>query len=266
MNERNNGDIINGLIMGSLLLVMLALIIVCLILIFKKRQHESRRSIDELQSQFRQELLRSQLEIQEQTLKNISQEIHDNIGQMLSLAKLNLALADCPPDGSTRQKIQDSRQLVSKAIQDLRDLSRSMNTDYVSEMGLHRSIEYELEMINKTGAMQAELNTEGIITRLENQKELILFRIVQESLNNIIKHADARNIIVTINYLTSELFLSIRDNGQGVDLRPLENGENTGFGLGIRNMHNRAVLIGAQFNVHSTLGKGTEVTIRLPQA
>jgi signal transduction histidine kinase len=218
----------------------------------------------ELQSQFSQTLLQTQLEIQEQTLKNISQEIHDNIGQALSLAKLNLNTINALLDESQQQKIHNSKELVSKAITDLRDLSRSLNTDYVQEMGLVRSIEYELDMIRKTGAIQTEMITEGTVFRLEKHKELILFRIVQEVLNNIIKHAKAGKITVLTRFSPDQFQLIIADDGQGVDLSPLNENNHIGFGLGIRNMHNRAKLIGADFSMNSTIGKGTEVKISLP--
>lgn len=230
---------------------------------YYKRQIKYSIEQEKMRQDFRQELLHTQIEIQEQTLKTISQEIHDNIGQTLSLAKLNLALEEEEQAG-TNIKIVSSHQLVSKAIQDLRDLSRSLNTDYVAEMGLIRSIEYELEMISKTGIMKTSLQVEGLQRRMEGQKELILFRIVQESLNNIIKHAGASILTVAANYQPHELQIVIEDNGKGVDLSPLNENDNPGFGLGIRNMHNRARLIGAEFSMNSIIGRGTTVTIKLP--
>ena len=215
-----------------------------------------------MQEGFSLTLLQTQLEIQEQTLKNISQEIHDNIGQALSLAKLNLNTMPSTNDEVLQQKIQNSKELVSKAIVDLRDLSRSLDTDYVQEMGLQRAIEYELEMIKKTGTVETSMIIEGAMFRLEKQKELILFRIVQETFNNILKHAGAKTINVYINYGTA-FTLVIKDDGKGVNLDPLNEGKNKNFGLGIRNMHSRAKLIGAEFNMKSVIGKGTEVEIVL---
>ena len=104
---------------------------------------------------------------------------------------------------------------------------------------------------------------EGLMFRLEKQKELILFRIVQETFNNILKHAGAKSIHVNINYAPTSFTLIIRDDGKGVDLQPLSDGENNNFGLGIRNMHSRAKLIGADFNMNSKIGEGTEVKIIL---
>lgn len=211
---------------------------------------------------YEQNLLRTQLEIQEQTLKTISQEIHDNIGQVLSLAKLNLNTMDTTNHEQLREKIADSKNLVSKAIQDLRDLSKSMNTDNIEAIGLVRAIEYELEMIRKNG-FTTELNVEGNVIRLEPQKELIMFRIIQETFNNIMKHAEANRIGVKITYNES-LKISICDNGKGFDLSPLNEDTTTSPGLGIRNMHNRAKLIGADFSMSSTTGHGTVVWLTVP--
>jgi two-component system, NarL family, sensor kinase len=262
VNENN--DIIVLIIAGSILLILLAVFIIYFFYLYQKRQQKNFKETQLLQSQFSQALLQSQLEIQEQTLKNISQEIHDNIGQVLSLAKLNLGTVSLEKPEQLQQKINDSRQLVAKAIQDLRDLSRSMDADHISSIGFAKALEDELQMIGKSG-YAVQLEVAGNRYRLDLQKELILFRIVQEILHNIIKHAKANQIQVYINYLPDLFELKIIDDGIGFDLSPLNENGNSNFGLGIRNMHNRAKLIGGEFAVHSELGKGTLVTIRLPK-
>lgn len=261
--ESRGEDINITIIYLTIGFLLLAGVIIFFIIIYRTRLNRHIKEKIQQQVDFQQELLHTQLEIQEQTLKTISQEIHDNIGQTLSLAKLNLALEDEQQSGGNI-KVASSHQLVSKAIQDLRDLSRSLNTDYVAEMGLIRSIEYELEMISKTGVIKTNLQVEGQQRKLDKQKELILFRIVQESLNNIIKHAGADKLSVTANYQLQELLIIINDNGKGVDLTPLNENAVAGFGLGIRNMDNRAKLIGAEFSMTSTIGSGTTVNIKLP--
>ena len=253
----------DSVIIGTIIFLFLSLFIIgnLLLYFYKRKKHFAERK--KMKADFNQILLQSQLEIQEQTLKNISQEIHDNIGQALSLAKLNLNTVPLITDETVQQKIINSKELVSKAIVDLRDLSRSLDTDYVQEMGFQRAIEYELEMIRKTGIAQIEISSEGSLFRLDKQKELILFRIVQEVLNNIVKHAKAGKISVQTVYQPDMLQLTISDDGQGVDLSPLNENNHSGFGLGIRNMHNRAKLIGAEFNMSSALGIGTIVKIIL---
>jgi two-component system NarL family sensor kinase len=258
-----NYQIVTGVVIATIVFLLAGFLIIILIAYSNSRKKKFIEEKQIMQSEFQNELLQTQLEIQEQTLKTISQEIHDNIGQALSLAKLNLNTMPATNDEQLQQKIINSKELVSKAIVDLRDLSRSLDTDYVQEMGLLRAIEYELELIRKTGTMETQLQIEGTASRSDKQKELILFRIVQETFNNIIKHAEAKSIKVNVCYNPAELIMLITDDGKGVDLSPLNEQANSGFGLGIRNMHNRAKLIGADFSMQSSLGKGTEVKIIL---
>ena len=216
------------------------------------------------ENNYMQEMHKAELEIQEQTLKNISQEIHDNIGQVLSLVKLNINTMDCDEPKALQGKINDSRHLITKAIQDLRDLSKSLDTDYVTDMGLVRSVEYELEMIKKTGLFKIQYEIKGTPYKLKPQQELIFFRIVQEALHNIIRHAKATAIDVRLNFDTEVFTLQIADNGVGFDAGQLEVNNYNSLGLGIRNMHNRAGMINADFKLMSALQKGTTVTLTLP--
>lgn len=216
-----------------------------------------------IKNDFEQALLRTQLEIQEQTLKTISEEIHDNIGQALSLVKLKLNTLKYDQPDLLVDKINDSRDLVSKAIRDLRDLSRSLNTDSIASMGLVRAIEQELEIFRKSG-FQTTLYTEGEIRKMEPQQELILFRIVQESLNNIIKHAEAKTIRITALYSATELDLQVEDDGKGAAPDELDMDGNSYKSLGLRNMNNRARMIGGTFALHSVPGNGTIIKLTIP--
>ncbi|HEX4957699.1 MAG TPA: sensor histidine kinase [Lacibacter sp.] len=247
------------IIWGSAILFVISFFIITFLLVYNKKHKHFR----EEQIRFQQTLLQSQLEIQEQTLKNISQEIHDNVGQVLTLAKLNLTTL-MMNDTHVPDQVKASQQLIAKAINDLRSLSHSLNTEYVQNMGLVRSVEYELEMLQKTGSIKTSFHLEGTIHRMDAQKELIIFRIIQEAIHNIIKHAEASSIHVTVSFTATEMQVSVADNGKGFDLSPLNDNKNHQFGLGLRNMHNRATLIGAKFNLTSELHKGTILHLRLP--
>ena len=253
------------LIIGiTISLLITAIGIISLFLIYRNKQLKYLQEKQIMQSQFQQELLQTQLEIQEQTFKNISQEIHDNIGQVLSLVKLNINTMDCGQPAALNEKISDSKHLISKAIHDLRDLSKSLNTDYVTEMGLTRSVEYELEMIKRTGSYEIKFNTTGKPYRLDPQQELIFFRIVQEALHNIIRHAKATSIKVELLFEPQIFTLKISDNGVGFDSSQLAINNYNGLGLGIRNMHNRASMIDTDFKLMSNVEKGTTVILTLP--
>jgi len=256
-------EIITGVVIAIVVLLLAGFFILVLVVNYNHRKRKHILEKQTMNSTFQQTLLQTQLEIQEQTLKNISQEIHDNIGQVLSLVKLNINTMDYNEPKTLQNKIDDSKLLITKAIQDLRDLSKSLNTDYVTELGLVRSVEYELEMIQKTGSYSVIFDVEGKPYRLDAQQELIIFRIVQEVLHNIIRHAQAISIKVLFNFEPERFALQITDNGIGFDASQLDSKNYDGFGLGLRNMYNRADIIHADFKLTSTLEKGTTVFVTL---
>lgn len=216
-----------------------------------------------IQASFQQELLKSQLEIQEANFKNISQEIHDNIGQALSFIKLNINTIDITEQQAAREKLIESKNLLTKVIQDLRDLSRTLNPDFIKEIGLLQAIEQQINFLKKSGLYKAEMNITGIVEKYPLQKELVVFRIVQELLNNIVKHADATSIRIHMDYQDSQLLITVEDNGKGFDTAAQK--ENNASGLGLRNMHNRMTLINGLIRIDSEKGKGTFAAIHLPK-
>lgn len=238
---------------GTAIVLFLSLLLILYIVIFKKRQN---RFLHEKEA-FQQTLLLTQIEIQEQTLKNISQEIHDNIGQSLSLAKLNLSTIDIQKEQSALTKIGSTRDLVSKAILDLRDLSKSLNTDSILSAGLVKAIELELTLVEKSGEFQTNLIVTGTPVRIDPKKELILFRIIQEAVNNVIKHAKATSIDIKAQFTENSLSISVSDNGAGFIA------DRSADGSGLRNMKSRAALIGGSFEI-ITAAIGTTITITIP--
>jgi two-component system, NarL family, sensor kinase len=134
----------------------------------------------------------------------------------------------------------------------------------VANMGLEKAIEYELTLITKSSNIKTQLDTIGQSYRLTKQKELILFRIVQEVLNNTLKHAGASSIKALIKYGEASLDLSISDDGNGFDAAAIKTGQQHSNGLGLHNMPDRAKLIGAACEINSTPGAGTRIVISIP--
>lgn len=208
-----------------------------------------------------QELLHAKLEIQEQTYRNISQELHDNIGQVLSLAKLNINTVDVENVQSTKEKLAQSKSLITKAIQDIRDLARALNTDYIHDVGLANAIDQQLELLRKTGLYTTKLIVNGDVYPIEPERELLLYRIVQELLNNIVKHADANQIVISINYEKNIMVFTMADNGKGFDWQKQQ--LNVSNGLGLRNITNRVKLVKGDIFFESKSDIGTVVHISI---
>jgi two-component system, NarL family, sensor kinase len=248
------------ILIAIIFFVAMIVIFIILMIIFQQKKVQQINKTRLLEKNFTESLLQTQLEIQEQTLRTISQEIHDNVGQVLSLAKLNLSTLHFSEGEQKENKINSASRLVAKAINDLRDLTRSMNGDKIADLGLKDATDNELKIIQNTGQFAAQLIITGEPYKLIPQNEMVVFRIVQESLNNIVKHSKAQNIIVNISYSTEMFKIKITDDGKGFDADGLEA---TQTGIGLNNMKNRATLIGARFCIQSAPLSGTSVFVEL---
>lgn len=222
-----------------------------------KKRHAIEK--EHIKSNFRQELLKAQLEIQEQTFTHVSQEIHDNIGQVLSFVKLSLGTASQLGEVEKDERIAESKELVARAITDLRDLSKSLSSDSFSAKGFVPAIKTEVERINKSKLVKATFKQEGKAISAGEQAELVLFRILQETINNTLKHANAECLNITLQYAPDLLTLTIADDGSGFD----KDEAISRNGSGLRNIRNRANLIGATVEIKSAAGSGSEITVSL---
>ncbi len=258
-------EIFLTIIASSFLMVFLVIIIVIAIVKYQSRLRKHLHEINNLKLLFQEEILKVQIENEEQTLNRISQEIHDNIGQILSLVKLNLNTVKVEKcDAPTQKKIEGTKELVSKAINDLRQLSKSLNSIHLSQQYLSDSIKQELETINRTEEFTTELILRGDERTFESQKQLIIFRIIQETLNNIVKHAKAKVIRVELEYGLESFTIKVVDDGIGFDLSSLHLITGKERGTGLSNISYRAKLIGASLDIDSQKGKGTAITLNMP--
>lgn len=254
-----NQQVIVTIVATVVLLILIGVVMLVLAVYYYNNKKRHAIEKEHLKSSFRQELLKAQLEIQEQTMHNISQEIHDNIGQVLSFVKLNLATAATLNSEEKNARITESKDLIAQAIGDLRDLSKSLSVDYFANKGFIGSITNEVERINKSRLINVNFNIEGTPYRIDEQTELVLFRILQESINNTLKHAGAEHLSISLKYTADLVTLTSLDDGVGFD--PAEaKGKN---GSGLKNILNRANLIGAAVAINSVVGSGSEIRISL---
>jgi two-component system NarL family sensor kinase len=248
------------IILGTALILFFAVAIVFLVALFRKKNQLYQKEKEITRSTYEQSILQTQLEIQEQTFNLISQEIHDNVGQVLSLAKVQINIMN-EGDQMNREMLNEVKENIGQAMSDLRDMAKSLSSDRIRALGLYTAIGNEVERINKTGILQAGLSMEGAEKEMNEQKKLILLRIVQESLQNIIKHAKASEVQIRFRYLPDELQVSIKDNGKGFD--PDEPaGRNTG--LGLLNIRNRTLLAGGSSRIESAPNRGAHIQINIP--
>ena len=243
----------------TLLILLLITFITVIIYRYQQKQNAYFAAMETLKTSHENALLQSQLEMQEQTFQNISREIHDNIGQKLTLAKLHLNTLDYTDSVKTLTQVSGSVNMIGEAINDLSDISRSMSSENILSNGLIKALEFEVAQIEKSGLYDINLSVTGNTLFLDASKELVLFRIFQEALNNIIKHANASAIIIDLHYNTTILSLNIFDNGIGFSSE-----QNCTKGSGLTNMKKRTAMLNGQFTVNSKPNTGTNITIKIP--
>ena len=261
---RQNPEIYFVITIGILLGVLLVGFIVTMLFLYKQKQKRQEQEMAGIKDKYEREALRSQLEIQENTFKTISQELHDNIGQLLSVVKLSLSAMPIEKEHPAYELSNHSRSVLNKAIIDLSDLTKSMHTDRINDVGLVESMRFELNTIKNAGLLQARFFVKGTEFHLPEQKAIFLFRIFQEILNNTLKHSRATQITVNLNYSDDTFVLEMEDNGAGFNTVEKQNSASSSKGVGLKSMFNRAQLIGADIIINSEAGKGTRVTVSLP--
>lgn len=245
-------------LIGSAFFILVAVGIIVLFLVYQKKQLQMLIQKQQMENQFHQELLNTRLEVQEHTLNQVSQEIHDNIGQVLSLVKLNLNKALSNPDDG-QEIIQTSKELVQRAIEDLRSLSKTLNSEYLRKRPLSEILKHDLSLIEQSGICKAQLHLSGAEKEIDEQKKLIVYRMGQELLNNAIKHSHANLIQIFLSYSENELRLSVEDNGIGI-----AQVEKKSTGTGIDNLNVRAKLIGGNFSFSNGELEGTKASLVMP--
>ena len=258
MFESNTEEIIIFVVICTLLLLTLIAFIAVIIYKYQKKQHSYFKDLEELKSIHKTNLLQTQIEMQEQTFQNISREIHDNIGQKLTLAKLHLNTLAQVTDLNNADKIQSAVQFIGEAIADLSDLSRSMSSDIVLQNGLLKALDFEVRQLSKLGLYRINFSVSEQTSFLEPHTELVIFRIVQEAINNILKHSSASEVDINVQYSKTVFMLEIKDNGIGFNSVDNKNG------AGLLNMNKRASLLGGSCTISNSEKRGACITIKIP--
>ena len=262
--QDQNQEIYFVILMGTLLAILLVGFILGMFFLYQRKRQKQEQEMVRMKEEYEQEVLRSQLEIQETTLKTIAQELHDNIGQTLSVIKLWMSIAPIEKDHPAYEGVQNSKDMLHKVIHDMADLTKSLHTDRISDIGLQEAISFDIASIRKTGLMEIDYDVEGDEFHFPEQKSIFLFRMYQEMMNNILKHSKASHVNVSIVYSSDYTFaLTIKDDGVGFSLQQKKEQTSGSSGLGLKSMRNRAKMIGANMTMLSEPGKGTSISVAL---
>ncbi len=259
-------DVTILLVFGTVAFIIIIVSLVSFIGLYQKKQFQYQAEKIALKNSYEREILESQLAVQNSTLQHVGQELHDKIGQLLIVAGFNLrSLKEKAQKTEFLGQIQQTDEIVRQALGDIRALTKSLDGEFVNQFGLLESLNHETDRLNKTQQIQAGLAVEGESYSLSPEHEIVLFRIVQESLSNTLKYAEARHIRLQLTYQPDRLMLEIEDDGKGFDLAEVLSRELSDSGAGLKNMQRRARLIGGSCDFHPIVGQGTKISIDVPR-
>lgn len=209
----------------------------------------------EAEKRYEQEIAQSRIEIQEQTLKNVGWELHDNIGQLLSVANMQLNMLARNSKNDMLNSVTDIKEIVASSLQEVRSLSKSLNNEVVDYAGLEESVRNELARFERLNILATSIESTGDSYSIPSKDAIIIFRILQEFFSNVIKHSRAEHLKVEFHYTPQEVEIVARDNGVGFDVEEAQKSS------GLINMESRAKLIGADFQLNSSPKEGTSLSL-----
>lgn len=222
----------------------------------KELHHEQ---VDQLLSQQEIKSINAMLEGQEKERDRLAKDLHDRLGSMLGGIKANMAaLEDRVAQMRQDQQYQKVTRLMDQAVGELRQISHDMAAATLSRFGLEKALKDLRDTIHINGRLHVELNTFGLDDRLDRSIELATYRMVQELVSNVLKHAKARELSIALTRSPGRLSLVVADDGVGFDIT------GNSDGMGLANVRSRASALGATVQVDSTPGKGTTVSVECP--
>lgn len=206
------------------------------------------------------------IEAQETERQSIARELHDQIGQVLTAIRINLQTVwDTCETSESRALIDEGVAIVDEALEQVRDLSFELRPSLLDDLGLVAALRwYTDRFARRTGIRSANAIDLPENTRLRLELETACFRIVQEALTNVVRHAGARNVSITLRSLKNEICLSIKDDGRGFDAYSQRLSQFTTH-LGLRGMRDRALAVGGRLEIKSSPSRGTEISAHFPE-
>lgn len=198
------------------------------------------------------------LEAEENERTRVAKDLHDGIGQLLSTAKLTLSAIDQPASTEISKMLSNSMQILDEATREVRTISHNLMPATLTQIGLGAALHDLFMKINESNLLRIHLNVTGLEERLPPSTEIAVYRVIQEIINNMIKHSKADTITVKIVRSESSMYLSISDNGVGFAKELIAKST----GLGWKNIFSRISMLNGEIDVETESGSGTSISIQ----
>lgn len=266
--QNKTKDARNKLLITGIISLLIGIFIIIYILIqrnkiAKKNETIAQQKIENILNEQEIKTYDAMLEGQEEERKRIANDLHDRLGSMLSTVKLLFSALDTKLDTAiveNKQQYTKANLLLDEACIEVRRISHNLSTGMVSSFGLKAALEELTDSINDSNIISCKLLCYGLESRLDNSVEIGIYRMVQEIVNNILKHAQAKNIIIQLNKIEDSISVTIEDNGIGFNV---EEKKKSG-GLGLASIEARAKKLSGIYQIDSSEGRGSISIIEIP--
>jgi signal transduction histidine kinase len=204
------------------------------------------------------------LTAQEQERNRISYELHDDVGQSLTVLKMQLRAAEkhLPEGSKAREDLEAARNYLNHTVETVRRISKALSPSILEDLGLIEALKHLFKDTYRE--IKCTLHVDDVDGLFSPEAQITIYRIFQEILNNIVKHARANHIKLNINKLEKSVQFWVTDNGEGFDVEEALSGQIKDRGLGLTSMKERVKMLGGSFKIESEEGRGTTITINVP--
>lgn len=249
------------LVMGTLAMLLVVMVVILFAFMFQRKLIRKQKAFREIESLLQKQEVKAAyaiLEAQELERKRIAEDLHDRLGSRLAAVKLHFHAFRNNP-GRTNDFFATGSELLDGAVDEVREISHNMSSGILSKFGLAAALQDLQLTLENSKQISVQLHVHHLDERLDLNIELNLYRIVQELVSNILKHANATEIIIQLNRYEAELLLTVEDNGIGFDRQSMSQ-----KGIGLKNIESRLNKIHGKSHIDSSKGRGTIVNIEIP--
>jgi two-component system, NarL family, sensor kinase len=254
------------LFFGTVGMLVLAIGLVVFIVFHQRRVIRYQMQLQRMEDEQQKILLNASIRWQEEERQRIAADLHDDAGPLLATARLYLNENLVHQDINTQlQSIYNAKQIIDDTIQLIRNISHSLMPPTLKNFGLESAINDLFQKISGSGSMNASSRFHDYRHRLRPEQELLIFRVVQELVNNILKHSNASYIHITQNYADNKFFIRLHHDGRGITQADFERMNKSSLGLGLKNIQSRVKVLQADINFEKDLSQTYyKVTLEIP--
>ncbi len=207
-------------------------------------------------------------EVQESERRQLARELHDEMGQALTAIRMDLAVIEkALPTGTSAllsERLSEASQLTERTLEQIRELSLNLRPPMLDDLGLVPTLRWYIKRYASRTNIQTELNVWGGERRLPSIVETSIFRVLQEALTNVARHAQATTIMLNLRYAPQLIIAQVKDNGCGFDVENVQMQATSVRGMGLLGMRERLTLLDGTFQIESQVGKGTQLSFEIP--